>query len=242
MTEQEREARIRKAEAIRYQKPMAKELNWEHIADRIYEISGECEDIRWMSEDEEQLVDFLDGDDEKAFEFRFAFGSLAADCEQMMEDMEEIRRYDFMGADISDDGAPLFDLFFPAVGSSEDLYGFDQEIGDYFRLTSYEMDAAMDVAKKKLKRLTKDQLLDLAGMALNVARNYTSIEYRYNSLRDCMDILKEKNSGTLRIVKGLEEAWQKWDRKTYGGKYRCFSAEDELNRQLREIPDRLWIE
>ena len=242
MTEHEREARIRKAEAIRYQKPITNDLNWEHITDRIYEISGECEDVRWMSEDEEQLIDFLDGDEEKAFEYRFAFGSLAADCEQMIEDMEEIRRYDFMSADISDDGAPLFDLFFPAVGSSEEFYGYDQEIGDYFRLTSYQMDAAMNVAKKKLKRLTKDQLLDLAGMALNVARNYTSIEYRYNSLRECMDILKEKNDGMLRIVKGLEAAWENWCRKTDGGKYPCYSAEDTFDKQLREMPDRLWIE
>ena len=232
MTKHESQARILKAEALRYQKPIVYSLNWEHITERIYEIYEECSCIHWMTEDEEELIDLLDGDEEKAFEFRIAFSSLEADCTQMMDDMDEIRRYDFMGADINDDGAPMFDLFFPAV-TNDEVYGFDTVIGDYFPLTSYQITAAMDVAKKRLKRMTKDQILDLAGMSLNVARDFTSLEYRYNSLKGCIDILRGKNDGVLSIVKSLEDAWEKWD---------MDGDERALNRQLSEMPDRLWIE
>ena len=242
MTNRERDERIRKAEARRYRKPIASELNWYRISEHIGDILQDCGDIRWMTEDEEQLIDFLDGDEEQAFEFQMAFGSLTADCEQMIEDMEEIRRYDFMGANVSDDGAPLFDLFFPAVKTGDDYFGYDEEISEYFSLTGYQYMAAIDEAKKKLKRLTKDQLLDLAGMALNVARNYVSIVYRFDTLKDCIDILKGKNDGLLATVKGLEAAWKAWDEASNHGRWPHNSKETELDRQLMQMPERLWIE
>ena len=49
-----------KAKAMRFKKPMSKELNWYSIRESAWQIQNDCADIRSMTEDEEQLVDLMD--------------------------------------------------------------------------------------------------------------------------------------------------------------------------------------
>lgn len=231
-----------KAKAMRYKKPMSKELNWYSIREYAWQIQNDCADIRWMTEDEEQLVDLMDGDEEQAFEFRMAFSDLSNQCEEFLEELQELQRYDFMSADSDDeDEATLFDLFFPAIGSN-DMMGYDVLEQDYFRLDRYEEEWAEKEARKKLKRLTKDQLFDLAGMALGIARNYMSLSYRYDCLKNSIDILKGKNESYLQIVKAIEEGWKAWEEESDKGKWKDTNAERAFDQMLQNIPERLWIE
>ena len=235
------EARAAQARQLRHKRPMAAAINWNQINEDLEEIANECADIQWMTEDEETLIDLLDGDEEQAFEFRMAFSDLAAGCERFREELEEIRRYDFISAD-DDDVAPLFDLFFPAIRTDGGLLGYDTYEEDYFRLDTYEGMAAMDAAKAKLKRLTKDQLLDLCGLSLAIARNYMSLMYRHDCLKAGIDILKGQNESLLRVVKEIDEAWKRWEEETDGGKYEFLRAGREFDQLLQQLPDRLWIE
>lgn len=231
-----------KAKAMRFKKPMSKELNWYSIREYAWQIQNDCEDIRWMTEDEEQLVDLMDGDEEQAFEFRMAFSDLSNQCEEFLEELQELQRYDFMSTDSDDeDEATLFDLFFPAIGA-DDMYGYDVLEQDYFRLDRYEEEWAEKEARKKLKRLTKDQLFDLAGMALGIARNYMSLSYRYDCLKNSIDILKGKNESYLQIVKAIEEGWKAWEFESDKGKWKDTNAERAFDQMLQNIPERLWIE
>ena len=231
-----------KSKAMRYKKPMSKELNWYSIREYAWQIQNDCADIRWMTEDEEQLVDLMDGDEEQAFEFRMAFSDLSNQCEEFLEELQELQRYDFMSTDSDDeDEATLFDLFFPAIGA-DDMYGYDVLEQDYFRLDRYEEEWAEKEARKKLKRLTKDQLFDLAGMALGIARNYMSLSYRYDCLKNSIDILKGKNESYLQIVKAIEEGWKAWEFESDKGKWKDTNAERAFDQMLQYIPERLWIE
>lgn len=231
-----------KAKAMRYKKPMSKELNWYSIREYAWQIQNDCADIRWMTEDEEQLVDLMDGDEEQAFEFRMAFSDLSNQCEEFLEELQEIQRYDFMSTDSDgEDEATWFDLFFPAIGSN-DMMGYDVLEQDYFRLDRYEEEWAEKEARKKLKRLTKDQLFDLAGMALGIARNYMSLSYRYDCLKNSIDILKGKNESYLQIVKAIEEGWKAWEEESDKGKWKDTNAERTFDQMLQNIPERLWIE
>ena len=231
-----------KAKAMRFKKPMSKELNWYSIREYAWQIQNDCADIRWMTEDEEQLVDLMDGDEEQAFEFRMAFSDLSNQCEEFLEELQELQRYDFMSTDSDDeDEATLFDLFFPAIGS-DDMMGYDVLEQDYFRLDRYEEELAEKEARKKLKRLTKDQLFDLAGMALGIARNYMSLSYRYDCLKNSIDILKGKNESYLQIVKAIEEGWKAWEFESDKGKWKDTNAERAFDQMLQNIPERLWIE
>jgi len=231
-----------KAKAMRFKKPMSKELNWYSIREYAWQIQNDCADIRWMTEDEEQLVDLLDGDEEQAFEFRMAFSDLSNQCEEFLEELQELQRYDFMSTDSDDeDEATWFDLFFPAIGSN-DMMGYDVLEQDYFRLDRYEEEWAEKEARKKLKRLTKDQLFDLAGMALGIARNYMSLSYRYDCLKNSIEILKGKNESYLQIVKAIEEGWKAWEFESDKGKWKDTNAERAFDQMLQNIPERLWIE
>lgn len=231
-----------KASAMRFKRPLSKELNWASIRDKAWEIQSDCEDIRWMTEDEEQLVDLMDGDEEQAFEFRMAFSDLSNQCAEFIEELQELQRYDYMSTDSDDDDeATLFDLFFPAIGT-DDMMGYDVLEQDYFRLDRYEEEWAEKEARKKLKRLTKDQLFDLAGMALGIARNYMSLSYRYDCLKNSIDILKGKNESYLQIVKAIEEGWKAWEFESDKGKWKDTNAERKLDQMLQSVPDRLWIE
>lgn len=231
-----------KAKAMRFKKPMSKELNWYSIREYAWQIQNDCADIRWMTEDEEQLVDLMDGDEEQAFEFRMAFSDLSNQCEEFLEELQELQRYDFMSTDSDgEDEATLFDLFFPAIGSN-DMMGYDVLEQDYFRLDRYEEEWAEKEARKKLKRLTKDQLFDLAGMALGIARNYMSLSYRYDCLKNSIDILKGKNESYLQIVKAIEEGWKAWEFESDKGKWKDTNAERAFDQMLQNIPERLWIE
>ena len=237
------ELRIEKAKNLRYQKPMAKSINWWQICEDLGDIEEACGDIRWMTEDEEQLIDLMDGDDEQAFEFKMAFSDLAYDCESLREELDEIRRYDFMsGADPDEEGAPLFDLFFPATRIDDEYLGHDSYEQDYFPIDKYAYEAGQTVARKKLTRLTKEQLLDLSGMALEIARSYMSMKYRYSCLKAGFDILRGENEALLRIVKSIDDIWVKWNEESGGGKYKYTKAESEFDKALREVPERLWIE
>lgn len=235
------EARAAQARQLRHKRPMAAAINWNQINEDLEEIANECADIQWMTEDEETLIDLLDGDEEQAFEFRMAFSDLSAECDQFREELDELRRYDFMSGE-DDEGAPLFDLFFPAIKTDGGMFGYDDYEGDYFRLDNYECMAAESEARKKLKRLTKDQLLDLSGIALGIARNYIGLMHRYDCLKAGIDILKGQNESLLRVVKEIDEAWKRWEEETDGGKYEFMKAGREFDQLLQQLPDRLWIE
>ena len=238
-----KELMIEKARNLRYQKPIAKSINWYQIYNDLNEIEEASADIRWMTEDEEQLVDLMDGDEEQAFEFKMAFSDLSYDCERLRDELDDIQRYDFIsGEDLDEDGAPLFDLFFPAVKMQDDYLGYDSYEQDYFPIDRYAADAGNRVARKRLFRLTKDQLLDLSGMALEIARSYMSMKYRYSCLKAGFDILRGENESLLRIVKSIDVLWEKWNEESDGGKYRYTKSGDELDKALREVPERLWIE
>ena len=75
------ETRRLNAKNMRYKKCIAKSMNLQYIRDTLYEIQEECEEVRWFTEDEETLVNALDGDEDDAYEFKMEFADLCAECQ-----------------------------------------------------------------------------------------------------------------------------------------------------------------
>lgn len=150
-----------KARQLRYKKPIVRNLNLDAIRGELWDIREACEDIRWYTDSEDgtdSLLNALDGNEDEAYEFRMAFAALCAECEQMITDLEE-------------EWVPeCFDLFFVAAGAGDfagGLFGWDNYEGDYLGIdcmTSF----TEDVAKKKLKQITKDELIEAARQCLKV--------------------------------------------------------------------------
>ena len=72
------EKRAYKAKQLRYKKPIAKEMNLDAIQSELWDMIEVCSDIHWYDNDEESLVNALDGDEDEAYEFKMAFSDLEA--------------------------------------------------------------------------------------------------------------------------------------------------------------------
>lgn len=195
------QTKIEKAKNLRYKNPIVKNLNLEYITQDLWDIQEACEDVRWFTDSddgEDTLVNALNGDDDEAYEFKMAFADLCAECEMMVNDLQEEWVPD------------CFDLFFVAVGAGDGyggLLGFDEYEGDYYGISGMES-FAEDEVKKTLKRLTKDELIVATRQCFKVYHAYIGLRNRYDSLKAAMDILRDKNTGYIQVVKEIERLYE----------------------------------
>lgn len=229
------EKRREKARQLRYRKPIAKDLNLYMITEELWEIQGECEDVHWYFDtDEDTLINALDGDEDEAYEFRTMFADLCAECERMMEDLNEEWVPD------------CFDRFFVAIGAGEDyggLLGYDTYEHDYFGISCYTEELIEDESAKALKQMTKDNLIAAARQCFRVYHQYMALRYRYDCLKASLDILRAQNTGYLQMVKRIEEVYDKAEQETCGFKYTWNSKGcAELDRILYNLPQEAWIQ
>lgn len=227
------ETKRRKAIQLRYKKPIVRELNLSFIQQDLWDIQAECEDVRWYtdSEDgEDSLINALDGDEDEAYEFRMAFADLCAECDRM-------------SGDLKNEWVPkCFDIFFVAAGAGESyggLLGFDEYEGDYFGIGCAE-GFAENEAKKKLKAMTKDNLIEAARQCFKIYHAYIGLRNRYDNLKAAIDILRGQNTGYLQAVKEIERLYEEtvkdeWSRKEYS------KASREWKRYTDALPPEAWI-
>lgn len=222
-----------KAKNLRYKKPIVRNLNLGSITQELWDIQEECEDVRWYtdSEDgEDSLINALDGDEDEACEFKMAFADLCAECERMLEDLRE-------------EWVPeCFDIFFVAAGASDSgggLLGWDTYEQDYMGISCTDS-FAEDEAKKKLKQMTKDDLIAAARQCFKVYHAYNGLRNRYDSLKAAIDILRDQNTGLLQTVKEIEKLYaavteDEWVRKDWS------HQSVEWRRYTDALPQEAWI-
>lgn len=222
-----------KAQQLRYKKPIVKNLNLDSITQDLWDIQEECENIRWYtdSEDgEDSLINALAGDEDEAYEFKMAFGDLCAECERMFEDMNE-------------EWVPeCFDIFFVAAGAGDmygGLLGYDSWEGDYFGIGGVD-NFAENEAKKKLKQMTKDSLIEAVRQCFKVYHAYIGLRNRYDSLKAAIDILRDQNTGYLQAVKEIEKLYDEvskdeWSRHKYSKASRVWKQYTDT------LPPEAWI-
>lgn len=227
------EMKIQKAKQLRHKKPIVKNLNLDTITEDLWEMQGECEDVRWYTDSEDgtdSLINALDGDDDEAYEFKMAFGDLCAECDQMRSDLEEEWVPD------------CFDLFFVTIGAGESgggLLGWDSFEQDYFGLSCTDS-FAEDETKKKLKQMTKDELIAAARQCFKIYQSYIGLQNRYDSLKAAIDILRDKNTGVLQAVKEIEKLYEavssdRWTRHEWSQESR------DWKRYTDSLPPEAWI-
>lgn len=227
MNAEAQEAARQKAKALRYKRPIAKDLNLDKIREELWEMQEAVGDVQWM--DDDTLTELL-GDEDQAYEFKMAFSDLCAELERMQSDMEE--------AWIPE----CFDTFFPAIRAGGDLFGYDSFEGDYFGLDPLYYDHATEEAQKKLTALTKKDLIEAAGACMRIALQYVALRYRYDCLSASLDILRGEQDGLLQLVRTIEDGYKKAEAETFGFKYETSEAYWQYCKMLDAVPDRMWIE
>ena len=224
-----KETKRRKAEALRYRKPLVKNINLDDIQYDICEISEKCDEVRYFVEsDEETLINALDGDEDEVFEFKMMFAELSADCERMYEDLQQ-------------EYVPeCFDIFFVAAAKDKDMMGWDSYEQDYYGLSGFESSKAVEEAEKRLERLTKSQLIEASQQCFKIFYSYIGLRHRYDCLKAAMDILRDKNAGYLQMVKRIGELYKAAEKEEFKGY--LSEACREYDRLLACMPQEAWIQ
>lgn len=222
-----------KARQMRYKRPIVKNLSIDTITQDLWDIQEECEDVRWYTDSEDgtdSLINALNGDEDEAYEFKMAFADLCAECDRMMNDLD-------------DEWVPeCFDIFFVSIGAGEfegGLLGRDSFEQDYFGISCTDS-FAEDEAKKKLKQMTKDNLIAAARQCFKIYHAYIGLRNRYDNLKAAIDILRDQNTGYLQVVKEIEKLYEdaskdKWSRNEYSKESR------EWERYTDALPPEAWI-
>lgn len=227
---QAEETKRHKAKMLRYKKPIVKDLNLDNIKQELWDIQENCEEVHWyFDSDEDTLINALDGDEDEAYEFRMMFGDLCAECDQMLEDLEQEWVPD------------CFDRFFVAAGAGEEyggLLGFDTYEHDYYGLSCTDA-WAEDECKKSLKQMTKDELIAATRQCFRVYASFIALRHRYDCLKAAIDILRDQNTGYLQMVKQIEELYGKLDEDNYS-KYG--KAYKEFEQFTSNLPQEAWIQ
>ncbi len=224
-----------KARNLRYKRPIVRSLNLDTIREELWDIRDACEDVHWYFEtDDDTLLNALDGNEDEAYEFKMMFSDLCAECEQMSEDLVQEWIPD------------CFDRFFVAAGAGENyggLLGYDSYEGDYYGLEySFLEDAAEEESRKKLKAMTKDELIAAARQCFRVYQSFIALRHRYDCLKASMDILRAQNTGYLQMVKQIEEVYDRADRESQGFRFDYAKEVRELDRILKNMPQEAWLQ
>lgn len=223
------ETKREKARQLRYKKAIAKEFNLESIKETLCDIQEECDDVKYYfeSDDDDTLLNALCGDEEQEWEFKMMFADLCAECEQMWMDLDE--------------GCipECFDTFFGAVNSGK-MMGWDEYEGDYFGLYGdYEDEIAKKENKKRMLRMTKQEIIEAACLCFKVAQAYMGLMRRYDCLKAALDILRDENTGFLQMVKQIEEKYEAAEKE---GFYSWYKSTKEFDVLLENMPQIAWLQ
>lgn len=226
------ETRRKKARDMRYKKPIVKDLNYFSIRQYLSEIQEECDDVRWFYEtDDDTLINALDGDEDEAYEFKMMFSDLSAECEQMLEDLDDWR--------YSDHIEDLFNLFFVAMDAGDEfggLLGYDSYEQDYFRIDNFDDDYLEEKSREKIEHMTKKEIVETARRCFRVYQSYISLRYRHDCLKSSLDILHDKNTGHLQVVKEIEKLYDQVDKETSGFRFTWKGQIEKLDKLIESMP------
>ncbi len=226
------ETRRKKAEALRYKKTMVNGLSFWQIQDSLEEMGEECEEVAyWSGSDLETLIDALDGDYDDALRFQLDFAQLSADIERMYDDLNDINdpeRFD----DI---------LVTSGVGAMPgyEVLGFDIVEEDYFGIDAWMRGWAEKESVRRLKRLTKDGILEQMGQTLCIVFAYLGIQSRYQDLKASMDILRAQNKEYLDAVKAINEIYDQIDWTEYRPEWS--KAARQIDSIAQRMPQEAWL-
>lgn len=225
---------------LRYKRPALASMGFEVMIAELEEIEEACADVHWfVDQDEETLINALDGNEEEAWEFKFAFAALEAQADQLRQAMSEnwgypaqfydtpyYRRYDYCTVAL--------------VGNRYRTIGWDADEEDYMSLTRYEEELAETEAGKWLMRLTKKDMISTIGQSVGTLLAFLDLRQSYDYLKATFDILRDENTSMLQQIKAIEAAYEEaccvdwWHTRK--------EAVEQFDLLLEALPQRAWIE
>lgn len=216
-------------------KPLHAELNLDSIREWFDDAYGECSVVAYTTRDYDALINAI-GDEDEAYEFKMAFSDLQAQFDMFYESLE------------CDWIPECFDLLFAVSGDCDNTFMYEDCAMDIIRMDRYELSEQQRKGREKLKRMTKDELLDAFKQCLTIATNYMSLRSRYDALKATMDVILEKNGTILEAIKSIdrlyEQAWERYYVKSPLFRDSQWDREEiwkEFNNALQYLPQEAFI-
>lgn len=225
--------KVEKAKKLRLTKPLVRNLNIDTIKSELYDMQEECYNITYyIDTDNDTLLNAFDGEEDEAYEFKMAFSDLCAECDQMFYDLEE--------AYIPEN----FDTLLTAIGAGE--YGGGYLLWDDCEQDYYGIDIDYSYiegeAAKRVKRYTKDQILQFYTASLKLIYAYVGLRYRYDSLKAAMDIIKDQNTGVLKVIREIEQLYDKAEKESSGFRFQWKDSVTDLENRFKSLPQEAWLQ
>lgn len=211
------------ARNLRYKKSMLEQLNFNSICDMLWDTQSKCEELLYLDDsDRDAILDALDGDEDDAEEYRMTFADISADCERLISVMSD--------TDVEEN----FDIFLvTANGGFYRTVGYGSYEADYFLLSGYESEWAQSEAAKRLMRLTKQEIIELARKVFGVIAAYTDLVQHYDKLEAVYNIAKGENALLLSAVQRVDEAYTRYIEN---------DDKREFDKLVASLPARAWLE
>ena len=228
------ELKAERARNLRYKRAALASMGFDHIRNELDEMRDTCDTIHWWTDqDDETLLNALDGDDEDVWEFKMAFADLEAKADSLFEIIYELYRYE-------DDFAQTYDDCTVAlIGNRYLAIGFDSFEGDYYALTGYESDLAQTESGKRLMRKTKAEIISTVGQCLGILISFLDLRQQYDYLKATFDILRDENTSLLQQIKEIDSAYEAMVKADWVERP---AAEKRFDQLLSALPDRAWVE
>jgi len=215
-----------KAKNLRYRRAALQLFQRDNLCNELQSIADECCELEWAVEDDEKLTDVFDGDTDEIHEFRLMFSLLSNKCEQLFTTLYDI------------DVTEHFDDFFVgALGKAYNMVGYDGFEEDWYSLTRYETELAQGVSGKRLMKLTKENLIAIAGQCVGVMMCFLEIQHSYDCLKSVFDALRDDRAELIGNVQTVEDLYDKLQEDPHNWKLL-----EQFNDVLWRLPDRVWVE
>lgn len=218
-----------RSRALRYKRPALQSMGYVAMSEELSNIMEACSDVVWyIDQDDETLINALDGNEDDAWEFKMAFSDLTMKAEQLQDAISEWtvqEEYD--------------DCTVALIGNRYSLVGYDSFEEDYYSLTNYDPKLATTEAGKRLMRHTKAEIISTVGQCLGVLIAFLDVRQQYDYLKATMDILRDENTSLLKQVKEIEKLYEAAAEE----RFCAWSPETKkLDVMISYLPDRLWVE
>lgn len=228
------ESKAERARALRYKRAALASMGFEFLRAELDDIRDACDTIHWWTDqDDETLLNALDGDDEDVWEFKLAFSHLEAKADELFEMIYELCRYE------DDFGQVYDDCTVALIGNRYQTIGYDSFEEDYYALTGYEPGLAQTESGKRLMRRTKAEIISIIGQCFGILIAFLDLRQQYDYLKATFDILRDENTSMLQQVREIDAAYKALvtaDRSARS------EAEKKFDRLLAALPDRAWVE
>lgn len=223
-----------RSRALRYKRPALASMGFDTIQRELDDIEEACSNIHWFIEqDDDTLINALDGDEEQAWEFKIAFADLEGKVNQLREAMQDNWMQSEHYYQVFDDCTVAL------IGNRYSTVGWDREEEDYYSLTKYEQELAQTEAGKRLMRLTKAEMISTIGQCLGTLIAFLDLRQQYDYLKATMDILRDENTSLLQTIKEIDTAYEAV---AADGFYGWYDSVKKYDRLLDSLPARAWLE